>query len=172
MKTLLLGLMILGRTCQPTEAACQRNAADFNYPSQRLDEAIQQLAHSTGCPVTVDLAPFADRKVPALHGRYTPEEALWQLIKGTGLEGYSTADGLEANTQEQDAVGAKAQAVRSLINTQKGSITKAKQQHYEQQIKEVETNVAALARQQGFISAGERSSFHRSLDEMLNELKR
>ena len=172
MKTLLLGLMILGRTCQPTEAACQRNAADFNYPSQRLDEAIQQLAHSTGCPVTVDLARFADRKVPVLHGRYTPEEALWQLIKGTGLEGYPTAEGLEANTCEQDAVGVKAKAVRNLINANNGSITKAKQKHYEQQIKEVETSAADLARQQGFISAGERSSFHRSLDGMLNELKR
>jgi hypothetical protein len=172
MKIFLSGLMILGLACQVAQAACQREATDFNYPSQRLDEALQRLAHSTGCPVTVDLAPFAERKVPALHGRYTPEEALWQLIKGTGLEGYPTADGLEANTQEQDAVGAKAQAVRSLIDTQKGSITKAKQQHYEQQIKEVETSAAALARQQGFISAGERSSFHHSLDGMLNELKR
>lgn len=64
-----------------------------------------------------------------LQAAATPEEALWQLIKGTGLEGYPTAEGLEANTREQDAVGVKAKVVRNLINANNGSITKAKQKH-------------------------------------------
>jgi hypothetical protein len=41
---------------------------------------------------------------------------------------------------------------------------------YHQDVDRIEDQAARLAREQGFISAAERSSFHRSLDSMLKQL--
>jgi hypothetical protein len=67
-------------------AACQHQVMSYDSHIQRLDEALQQLAHTSGCPIQVDLGAYAARPAPAVKGRFLPEEVLWRLLKGSGLD--------------------------------------------------------------------------------------
>lgn len=91
----------------PAYAACQSDAVEYDFPAQRMDEALQQLAHRSGCFINTDLTRIADEQAPALSGTYRPEEALWELLKGSGWEGYLNDEGLEVSEREQAWVKAR-----------------------------------------------------------------
>lgn len=75
-------------------AACQHSTAHYDLPAQRLDARLQQLAHTNGCPIEVDLSPRQGaHRAPPLRGAYKPQDALRRSIKGSGLEALPTADG-------------------------------------------------------------------------------
>ncbi|MFH7423092.1 hypothetical protein RA276_31820, partial [Pseudomonas syringae pv. tagetis] len=72
-----LALTVACLTAPPAFASCQMTPVTYDMPSQRLDEALQQLAHQTGCPVKVELGADSSRKVKKFKGTITPDQALW-----------------------------------------------------------------------------------------------
>ncbi len=58
-------------------AACQRTATvPFGTSAQRLDQALQDFTHRTGCTVTVTPDLLAHRQSSAVPGRQRPAVAL------------------------------------------------------------------------------------------------
>lgn len=66
---------------QPTE----QNAIEINLPAQSLGQSITQLATQTGVLIGVDASLVANKQAPKLNGRYTPAEALKNILSGSGL---------------------------------------------------------------------------------------
>ena len=64
-------------------AACQPGPAVLDQAAGRLDEALQTLAHRTGCPVTVDPELLRGRQAPAVQGVFTPPQALVATLRGS-----------------------------------------------------------------------------------------
>ena len=74
-------------------ALAQSQAIQFDIPSQSLAESLREYARLSGQQIifTNDLMPEQTGK--SLHGTYSPNEALAQLLAGTGLEADRTASG-------------------------------------------------------------------------------
>lgn len=153
----------------PAYAACQSDALDYDFPAQRLDEALQQLAHRSGCFINTDLTRIADEQAPPLSGTYRPEEALWELLKGSGWEGYPTDEGLEVSEREQAWVKARTHVLREAVEA-RDTLSEDERKAYLQALTTLEQSVSELALEQGFISAGEHASFERSLNELAASL--
>ncbi|MBZ5486521.1 hypothetical protein HW452_03185 [Halomonas aquamarina] len=154
----------------PVYADCQREAIDHDISPQRLDEALHQLAQRSGCFIAIDPTLLADEQAPALNGTYRPEEALWELLKGSGWEGYPTDEGLEVSKREQAWVEARTQALRETVQA-RDSLSEDDRMAYFQELAALEQSVSELAREQGFISAGEHASFERRLNELAESLE-
>lgn len=58
-----LALAVTCLTGANAYAACQMTPIDYDMPTQRLDEALQQLAHRSGCPIKVDPGADSSKKV-------------------------------------------------------------------------------------------------------------
>lgn len=69
---------------QPTE---------INIPAQPLGEAITQLALQAGVWIGVDANLVAGKQAPAIQGRYTPDQAIIQLLAGNGLVALENSPG-------------------------------------------------------------------------------
>jgi TonB family protein len=63
----------------------QDEQASFDIPAQPLVTALRAYSEATGIAVLVDDGLTADRSSAGIQGRYTPAEALHQLLAGTGL---------------------------------------------------------------------------------------
>lgn len=68
-------------------------AIEINIVPQPLGQAITQLATQTGLLIGVDSSLIADKQADALKGRYTPAQAIVQLLSGSGLRAVETASG-------------------------------------------------------------------------------
>ncbi|VVE82951.1 tonB-denpendent receptor [Pandoraea sputorum] len=75
-------------------ATCQATPVDYHYHAQRLDQALQDLAHRSGCFIHVPPDVLKGQRAHSLYGRYRPLPALKALLRGTGLDAHATADGL------------------------------------------------------------------------------
>lgn len=75
-------------------AACQHQAVKYDYAPQRLDQAVQDLAHRSGCFVQVNPSLLENKQGAAVHGRYRPLPALTHLLRSTDLKAIKTRDGL------------------------------------------------------------------------------
>ena len=64
--------------------AAERVAA-IALPAQPLDDALVELSRQAGIDILLSSAAVADRRAPALRGRFTPSEALQRLLAGTNL---------------------------------------------------------------------------------------
>lgn len=58
---------------------------NFDLPAQPLDKALSEFGALTGHSVLVDSAMTQGRTTRAVRGTFEPEEALRQLVQGTGL---------------------------------------------------------------------------------------
>src|SRR5215469_5894342 len=67
-------------------------SAQFDIPSQPLEDALMSYAAATGVEVFVDHALAAGQKSAALRGTYTFEGALRGLLQSTGLDIRRVAD--------------------------------------------------------------------------------
>ncbi|MCP1314403.1 MULTISPECIES: hypothetical protein [unclassified Halomonas] len=155
----------------PAWAECSRELVSYNFPAQRLDEALQALTERTGCVIEADTALVGERQAPTLAGTYRPEEALWALLKASGLEGYPTDEGLEVSQREQAWVREHTEALRARLAS-RPELDEAKRDAYLYELDELERSVQELARQQGFISAAERASYQRSIEEVTRQLEK
>jgi iron complex outermembrane recepter protein len=68
---------------QPTPGAAQQT---FAIPPQPLSSALTQFGRQAGVQIAVDTSLVAGLQTPGVQGRYTPEQALRQLLAGTGLQ--------------------------------------------------------------------------------------
>lgn len=80
---LLFGFMVMNSSMNVHAAG---ELMDFNIPAQTLDQALGDLAHKTGMKLLVEPGTEADRSMPAVRGRLLGDEALRQLLAGSGLE--------------------------------------------------------------------------------------
>ncbi|WP_442497871.1 TonB-dependent siderophore receptor [Methylobacter sp. sgz302048] len=78
-------LAILLAAGQDGYAADAGKAVQFNIPAQSLSNALIRFSADTKLQVLYDSAVAEHLQAPALNGSYTPEQALGQLLKGTGL---------------------------------------------------------------------------------------
>lgn len=80
--------------CATASAACQRQSAvRFDTPAQRMDQALQDFAHKTGCPITIDLDLTRGKQVAAVPGRHLPAEALHLMLRRSGLQFTASREG-------------------------------------------------------------------------------
>ncbi len=80
--------LALACACAPVAAQTQPAAAPivFSMPAQPLDAALKSLAQRTPLQLFYTPEVVAGLQAPALSGSYTPEQALAQLLRGSGLE--------------------------------------------------------------------------------------
>ena len=63
-------------------AAYAQAQYDFNLPSQSLAESLRAVGRKASVNVVFDPAAVSGRQAPALHGTYSPQQALGRLIDG------------------------------------------------------------------------------------------
>ncbi len=92
-------------------------AATINQPAQDLGDALNALASQTGLRLLFATDLVKGKRAPALNGDYSPEQALRQLLTGSGLEAVATGDGSfairalpQGSTQQLDEVTVTAQS--------------------------------------------------------------
>ncbi|MFT8479413.1 MAG: STN domain-containing protein [Acetobacter aceti] len=74
-------------------AACQDVPTPYDAGSRRLDEALQDFAHHSGCFVHVLPDQERGQSAHRIHGRYRPADALAALLEGTPLKAVRTSEG-------------------------------------------------------------------------------
>jgi len=85
--------LYLGIMATTSASLAQSQAIQFDIPSQSLAQSLREYARLAGQQIifTNDLLPEQIGK--PLHGTYSPNEALAQLLSGTGLEADRTVSG-------------------------------------------------------------------------------
>lgn len=97
---LFIAVAFAGSVQGPAFAQAQANTPsrtavhDFDLPVQKLDDALQSLALTSGYKLLYSQSLVEGWSSPSLSGRYTIESALQTLLDGTGLSYEVTADGL------------------------------------------------------------------------------
>ncbi len=66
-------------------ALAQEDARDFDMPSQDLGIALRAVARQSGTQVIVPTELVAGMRAPALKGRFRPDQAVSQLLRGSRL---------------------------------------------------------------------------------------
>lgn len=147
----------------PALGACLPTAVSYDYPASRLDSALEQFAHTSGCFVHVDMNDVGDLRTDALKGRFTPADALLRLVRGTGLEAHVEQGRYAVNHADRDAVKRRIDALRTTIANERdaGQLSEEKATKLTQQLDAVWQNTQSLIRSQGFLSAAEKASFDR-----------
>ena len=70
--------------------AVESQVYDFQLPAGKLEDALNALARQSAVTLTFDAAQVKGKSVPALKKQLTREQALQQLLKGTGLQAKTT----------------------------------------------------------------------------------
>ena len=94
------GLGAAGAVAPPLVAAEETAAQAFAIPAQPLSSALLAFAEQSGLEVLFDARIAAGKTAPAVRGDYTAEQALRQLLAGSGLRYRYT--GANAFTLERD----------------------------------------------------------------------
>ncbi|EGH10293.1 hypothetical protein PSYMP_12894 [Pseudomonas amygdali pv. morsprunorum str. M302280] len=168
LKKLVISIACL--TGAPVYAACQMTPITYDMPTQRLDEALQQLAHLSGCPVRVDRGADSSKKVKKFKGTFTPDRALWLVLKKTGLEGYVENDGLTVDRRGQDFVHARAAEIRTSLDEAGTRVNAGKKKRFLHELTSIETGARKLVLEQGFVSAAEMASYKRDFDKLSSQI--
>ncbi|MCB1950121.1 MAG: TonB-dependent receptor plug domain-containing protein, partial [Nitrosomonas sp.] len=87
----ILSLWIMAATHASAQATQQ--GVDIYIDAQPLGQAITQLAEQTGILIGTDASLVANKQSPLISGRYTAEQAIMQLLKGSGLSAIESAPG-------------------------------------------------------------------------------
>ena len=158
----LLGGIALG-VAMPASAACQIQAMRYDYPAQRLDQALQQFAHTSGCPVEVDDALAEEHQARALAGRFTPEAALIQLVRGSGLEVHLDNDHYRINQSDRERINDLVKTFRYRIESalDGDQLSQNDARALNTQLDAIEAQSDQLITEQGFLSAAEKASYER-----------
>ncbi|MFA6114157.1 MAG: TonB-dependent receptor [Sphingomonas sp.] len=69
----------------PLAAAQANDARDYDLPAQELGAALRQVAAVSGRQVIVATELVTDLRAPALKGRFSAEDAVEQVLRGSGL---------------------------------------------------------------------------------------
>lgn len=74
-------------------AAAQDAPTDFNIEEQALSKALLDFSEQSGMPVAAPIALVDGKVAPAVSGEMAPEQALAELLSGSGLEYQATPSG-------------------------------------------------------------------------------
>ncbi|WP_110669969.1 hypothetical protein [Salinicola halophilus] len=156
-------LVSLWLATSPAWATCQPNAVDYDLPTQRLDQALQQFAHRSGCFVEVTQAALAGQQASPTKGRFVPTTAIIHLVQGTGLEVHLDGDHYRVDHSDREAMFARIDALTDEIASARaqGALDAARANALSAQLDVVTTQMPALIAQQGFLSAAEKASYTR-----------
>lgn len=160
------GLLLVGASMAlalPASAACQIRAMSYDYPEQRMDQALEQFAHTSGCPVEVDNALIEDHRAPALAGQFTPDAALIQLVRGSGLEVHLDDGHYRINQSDRERINDRIETLRYRIDSARNdeSLTPGNADALDAQLDAIDAQSDQLITEQGFLSAGEKASYER-----------
>ncbi|MES1946235.1 hypothetical protein C84B14_02776 [Salinisphaera sp. C84B14] len=162
-----LGLWILAlfaaSAAAPAFAACSPGGRDYAIDAGRLDSALQQFAHTSGCLVETDLSENAALQVNPVQGRFTAANALIRLVRGTGLEAHVDPGHYAVNRANREAVKQRVDTLRHQVASARrsGALSKDKADALDRDLAAVWRDAQALITEQGFLSAGENASFQR-----------
>ncbi|ART63141.1 STN domain-containing protein [Kushneria marisflavi] len=159
---LLMGGIALG-VAMPASAACQIQAIRYDYPAQRMDQALQQFAHTSGCPVEVDNTLVDNHQARALSGRFTPDAALIQLVRGSGLEVHLDNDHYRINQSDRERINDLVKTFRYRIESARDNdeLSQNDARALDTQLDAIEAQSDQLITEQGFLSAAEKASYER-----------
>jgi hypothetical protein len=85
-RRLFAATFIAGLLCAPGVRAETAPVMRFDLPPGPLSASLQSFVRQTHLELLFSPAAMAGRKAPALHGRFTPDEALARLIAGSGFD--------------------------------------------------------------------------------------
>jgi iron complex outermembrane receptor protein len=77
----------------PGAAMAQTAEQQFSIPVSTLDQALTRLSRETGLNIAFNPADLAGKQSHALQGRFSAEQALAQLLAGSGLQAVALAGG-------------------------------------------------------------------------------
>jgi hypothetical protein len=86
------------------------DARDYDMPAQDLDAALRQVAAQSARPVIVASDLVAGLRAPALKGRFSSDDAVGQLLRGSGLRAVAVGSTLvvQRNSENVSAVDGSA----------------------------------------------------------------
>lgn len=95
LQALCVGMVAVGSLALPLQAWAQAEnmARDFNIPAGPLEGALNRLGRDAGVLITFESAVTEGRNSPGVRGSYAVEEALSQVLMGTGLGAIRAAGG-------------------------------------------------------------------------------
>lgn len=91
-RALTLIFALLSAASCLAEGAAPAQRIGFDIAAQPLGDALQAYAKATGLSVFFDAQVTAGRTSVAVHGEFTPQEALRRLLEGSGLAPRFAAD--------------------------------------------------------------------------------
>ncbi|MBS63423.1 hypothetical protein [Salinisphaera sp.] len=162
-----LGLWILGlfavSAAAPAFAACSPGVHDYAIDATRLDSALQQFAHTSGCFVETDLGGDAGLLANGVEGRFTAANALIRLVRGTGLEAHFDHGHYAVNRADREAVKQRVDTLRSQVVSarENGALSQGEAEALDRELAAVWRDAQTLISEQGFLSAAENASFQR-----------
>lgn len=89
----LSGFTLIVHTATTSAQAVLEQPVEIHLPAQPLASALTQLATRTGVLIGVDADLVEGKQGSSLNGRYTPQQAIMQLLAGSGLVAVETAEG-------------------------------------------------------------------------------
>ncbi|MES2056552.1 MAG: TonB-dependent receptor [Pseudomonadota bacterium] len=101
----LMGALALAPICLAAMPAAAQEAVRLKLPPQPLAEAIRQVGRKTRTEIVFSPSIVDSRRVPALDGSFTTQEALDRLLAGTGLVARRTAQGAFVIERPQTSAG-------------------------------------------------------------------
>ena len=158
----------------PALAACQPGPMPISLPAQRMDERLQALAHATGCHVDVDDALIAGKRVLPLRGTLPTDQMFFRTVQGSGLEVEPNQGHWRVSRDQQRYFAQRIARIGSDIAAARRNrrITAAQAAGYQRELATVRSGVPHYVREQGFLSAAERSSYTAMLDRIAGRLRR
>lgn len=168
-----IGGLALVALAGPAAAACVAQATTYQIPAGRMDEALQQFAHTSGCPVKVDMREAGGKQVAALAGRYTPVGALIHLVRGSGLEVHVDAGPrYRIDHGDYDALSTRIHDLRQAIGRSRdaGRLDADQAAVWQAQLAAVGTQSRRLIRQQGFLSTAEKADNQRLFEALIQAI--
>lgn len=151
--------------CASARAVCQPTPEPYHLPKQRLNQALQEFAHISGCFVNVNTALLDGKTANALDGNFSPSVALILLVRGSGLEVHARMGKLSVNESDQKNLAKRADILESSLKTAERNKTLSPDtaKYLLKQLKEIPRQAATLVREQGFLSPAERLDYDRLL---------
>lgn len=145
---------------------CQNGPVQVDISSQPVSQAVKLLSKQIGCPISVD-ANLENRTSHSVKGTMTPPDAIAALARGTGLEGVVLRQGLGIGHYEQKAFQIKTDEVLAKVRQRisEHRLTAAQGKKIQDSMKMLMEDLKKSVREQGFLSAGEKASYQRTLDE-------
>lgn len=161
------GTMMLFGSASCLAYNCQNEPVMIDISSQPVSQALKVLTKQTDCPVSID-ASLENITSNRVKGTMTPPDAIVALARGTGLEGVTLRQGLGIGHYEQKAFQAQAddvlRTVRQRVSEQR--LTNSQSKKIQSSMKSLMESIKKNVREQGFLSAGEKASYERTLEEV------